>query len=183
MFQQNVYVHDGKESLCLSLFLSLSGPLHKVFQAWTAELARDVLRLGLYFHAVGVFLQIPGATEFKQMSNRSLEEEEGFGRPRMLGRANRNTLLGVLANCLQRLEAESLMEQLAPGELFCPDLPEEWTRLIERRAEIENGLLSLVAECLDSLIMSPGMKEIDQADELYWWHRFRMRQFPFKGAD
>ena len=174
MFEENLDIYDGETSHHLDLRLGLSGPFHKVFRFWAAELARDMLRLGVYFHAVGFFLQIPGATEFEWLDDDHFEEEQGLNRGMMLTRSRRDTLLTVLADCLERLDAESLLEQL-PEPMLRDALPEEWTRLIERRAKIENGLLTLVAECLDAAIVEPGMDEIAKADLPHWWNRFRVK--------
>ena len=174
MFVEGLEIHDGEESYDLGFGLGLTTPIHKVFRFWAAELARDMLRLGVYFHAVGIFLQIPGAAEFEWVEDEHFEEEQGLDRGKMIAWGRRKTLLTVLAECLERLDAESLMEQLP--ELRVRDaLSEEWMTLIERRAKIENGLLSLVAECLDAVMVRPGMHEVAKADLPHWWNRFRVK--------
>lgn len=183
MFKDNLCVHDGKKLQGLNLYVGRSESSPMIFKFWAAELARDVLRLGVFFHAAGVFLQIPGAAEFEWVSDEDFEEEQNIDSATMFGQANRNTLLAVLANCLERLGVQSLIEQVAPDACFCHELSAEWTFLIERRAKIDDGLLSLVADCLDQLLVTPGMHEIEKADEPYWWHRYRvsLRKFDCPG--
>jgi hypothetical protein len=183
MFEENLYVHDGRNSHYLTMHLGLSGALPMVFQFWAAELARDVLRLGVYFHAAAIFLQIPGASAFELVRDDLYEEEQDIDYEGMIGTRNKHTLLDVLARCLDRLGAKSLMAQLTAERHIRGELPPEWTVVLERRAKIENGLLSVVADCLDALIVRPGMEEIEQADEPHWWHRFRAKMGPFEEAD
>ena len=183
MFEENLYVHDGKDSHYMGLRLGLSGPLHKVFQFWAAETARDALRLGVYFHAAGVFLQIPGAATFRRIHDDDFEEEHGIDYDGLVGDSPRNTLLDVLAKCLDRFNAGFLMGQVTTEPHVAGVLPNEWAVVLERRATIENGLLSVVADCLDALIVTPGMEEIVKADEPHWWNRLRVKMGPFGKQD
>ncbi len=67
-------IEDGDKLLSLDTDVRGSDRLPMVFQMWTAELARDVLRLGVYFSALGVMLQVPGAAEYEWVCDDDYED-------------------------------------------------------------------------------------------------------------
>lgn len=147
-----------------------SGAIPKMFQMWMAELSRDMLRLGVYFRALGIMLQIPGAPDYEWFSD--ADGEDQFETDMLFGSSNENTLSTVLAKSLERLGAGHLMEQMPDADYDAVELSDEWEAMLDRRERNKNGLLSLVADCLDLLIVEPGMAEIERAGEVSWWHRF-----------
>ena len=180
MFEENLYVHDGVKQHYLGTSLALSEPLPMVFRFWMTEMARDVLRLGVYFHAAAIFLQVPGAADYHAVLDDEYEEKNGLCFDTLIDDSRKEILLAALANCLDRLGVKTLMTQVTDERQFAESLPREWSALLERREQLENGLLSVVAGCLDALIVTPGMEEIDQDDEPHRWHGLRVERGPFK---
>ena len=163
MFERDVHIRGDKKLLPLHLYVSGSEPLPMVFQIWMAEVSRDMLRMGIYFRAVGIMLQIPGAAAYEFFS----DESETFD---LMKKTKPNILLNVLVECLDRLGVKELMKQVPAPDYFEEDLPEAWNTLLDEREKITNGLLQVVTECLDELVVIPGMKEIAEAGERPWWH-------------
>ena len=164
---------EGDEMLMLDLIVRCSDRLPMAFKFWLAELARDHLRLGVYFGAVAIMLQVPGAGAY-----RCVGEDQGLDDAswQLVGRSSRQTLLDVLAHCLDGLGALDLIKQVPGGEGHTPgELSEEWKALVHKSMRIENGLLNVIAGCLDELVVKPGMAEIEQAAERPWWQRWRLR--------
>jgi hypothetical protein len=173
MFYEHLNVHNGDETHPLGLYVSSSERLPMVFQFWAAELSRDVLRLGVYFRAVAIMLQIPGAAEYEWA-----RDEQKPDTCELVAASDDNTLHNVLGECLKRLDAEQLTEQLPIPKYRREKLSADWRAMLDRREEVANGLLSVAAECLDRLIVEPGMREIDTDGEPYWWQRFRVKMCP-----
>ncbi len=165
MFEKDVHIRAGEKLLPLHLYVSGSEPLPMVFQFWMAEVARDFLRLGVYFHAVGIMLQIPGAAEYEFLS----DELDAFY---LIPKTKPNILLNVLVECLDRLGVKELMEQVPAPDYYKEELPEAWNTLLDEQAKMKNGLLQVVSERLDEVVVKPGMTEIADGDEPHWWHRW-----------
>ena len=67
MFDESMHIRDGDELHLLTMLVRDSSRLPLVFEWWMAELARDHLRLGVYFRAAALMLQIPGAAGFDRV--------------------------------------------------------------------------------------------------------------------
>lgn len=170
MFDENAYLmRHGLRNL-LSLDVRGSEPITKMFQIWMAEVSRDMLRLGVYFRALGIMLQIPGAADYEWFSD--ADGEDQFDTDMLFGSSNENTLSTVLAKSLDRLGAKHLMEQMPDADYEAVELCDDWQAMLDRRERNKNGLLSLVADCLDLLIVEPGMAEIVQVPEQPWWNQW-----------
>ena len=130
-----------------------------------AEVARDYLRLGVFFRAVGIMLQVPGAARYAWVD----DDNETWD---LIKETDDNALINVLAECFDRLGGKQLIEQVPGGDYNEEELPEEWTDLLNKQAGVKNGLLNVVAECLDALVVRPGMVEINAAVEQPWWLRW-----------
>lgn len=165
MFEKDVHIRADGRLRPLHMYVSGSEPLNMVFQFWMGEVARDFLRLGVYFRAVGIMLQIPGAAKYEYVSDESQAIE-------LIEETKRNMLLNVLLECLDRLGVKELMEQVPATDYYEEELPEDWSKMLDEREKIGNGLLQVVAECLDVLVVRPGMTEITEADEPHWWYRW-----------
>jgi hypothetical protein len=111
-----------------------------------------VALLAAYFRAVGILLQIPGAAEYRRIEDESDEELWN-----LIWNPDPTSTLNVLAATLQRLDAEQLLGQLPGGDGFKPrPLPvEARVRLAERD---RMGLLNVVADCLDRLLIVPNIE-------------------------
>ncbi len=144
-------------------------------QFWMAYVARDLLKLGVFFRAAAIMCQVPGGAQCQLVLDG--EDEDDLTADWVEG-AKRTTLLEVLAECLRRLGAESegLMRQVLAGELHLEkELSAEWKEFLNQRAKIEDGLLHVVAECLDELIVRPGVAEIDVEPRSTWWQKLWSR--------
>lgn len=170
MLDQNTYImRDGlQQDLGLQLFSST--PITRMFQIWMAELSRDMLRLGVYFHALGIMLQIPGVADYEWETDE--DDENEYDEDPLFLSADEDTVFTVLAEALERLGAGHLMAQLPDADCETVELDDEWTEMLDRRQEQENGLLSVVAVCLDRLIVDPGMAEIVRVPEQPWWNQW-----------
>ena len=156
--------------------LRSSENLPVIIQFWTAYVARDLLQLGVFFRAASIMLQVPGAGRYKAINyddqDPDLDDEEE-NPLRWVGDADQGTVYQVLAECLRRLEVEDLIEQV-PGaaDYERKELSGEWKEYLDRQAATEHGLLNVVAECLDELIVGPGMAEIDDKSRATWWQQW-----------
>ena len=172
MLDQAMCVTHGGERIGVSLHMGCTERVAMAFQFWMAELSRDVLRLGVHFRAVGVLLQVPGGAAFEYADDTFENESERLD---LIGASDRDELLNVLADCFKRLgAADGLIAQVAGPNFKAYEPSEPWKKLLDKRAAVENGLLTLTAECLESLVIVPGMAEIHEADEPHWWHRWPM---------
>ena len=119
---------------------------------------------------MGIMLQVPGTAEYG-----SLPDDDGEGPMDvhdLLNASDENTLSSVLAECFDRLGVGHLMEQMPDADYVAVELDDEWQEMLDRRQKNKNGLLSLVADCLDRLIVDPGMTEIVQVPEQPWWNQY-----------
>ena len=66
----------------------------------------------------------------------------------------------MLAECLDRLGVKELMEQVPAPDYEPEELSEEWEALHDKWAKVKNGLLTVVGECLDTLAVRPGIREV-----------------------
>ncbi|UCC32294.1 MAG: hypothetical protein JSU86_08430 [Phycisphaerales bacterium] len=170
MFEQYMKIRDGEKVYQLELLVGPSAPLPMVFQFWMAEVARDFLRLGVLFRAVGIMLQIPGAAEYQWYNE---DEDKDDQTVKLVSTTDQNALLNVLAQCLDRLGVKHLMEQVPAPDYHEEELSEEWKEMLDKREKVKNGLLTVVADCLDVLVVYPGRAEIDEVPEEPWWNRWR----------
>jgi len=169
MFDEAMQIRDGDELYLVTVLLRNSSRLPLVFEWWMAELARDHLRLGVYFRAVAIMLQLPGAAGFERVDS---EDDEIR---RQVGGSDAEELLNVLAEALARLDVADVLRQVPGGTTLTPEPPgHAWKVLLEKWEGLENGLLNIIAACLDELIIKPGLVEIDEADELRWWQRWHV---------
>ena len=148
-------------------------------QFWTAYVARDLLQLGVFFRALAIMLQVPGAARYKEMLYDDLDPDLGDDEEdpaRWVGGADRDTVFSVLGECLRRLEVEGLIDQV-PGaaDYEREELSGEWKEYLDRQGATELGLLNVVGECLDELIVRPGMAEIDDEPRPTWWQQWWAR--------
>lgn len=148
-------------------------PFARAFDFWMAYVARDLLRLGVYFRAQAIMIQIPGATNYQYLCHDSVAKDlpPGDDDPsEWLDGVDRGIVLSVLTECLHRLDAVHILEQIPEAKHIRPkELSAEWRDYLDREAKYECGLLNVVAECLDELIVQPGIVEIDCGPLPTWW--------------
>ena len=112
--------------------------------------------LGGYFEAVGIMLQIPGAAEYEWLS------EDGDDAGDFVWTADRDVLLSILAEVLDRLDAGALIHQVPGAETYkARKLPVELRLTLAARDD--NGLMNIVAECLDRLMVIPELGEEERS--------------------
>jgi|GEM_PF-4214806 len=174
MFDQNAYIMREGLQQDLGLHLFSSSPITRMFQIWMAEVSRDMLRLGVYFHALGIMLQIPGAADYEWWSDSDGENE--YDEDPLFLSADEDTVYAVLAEAFERLNVKHLTAQLPDAHCETVELDDEWNEMLDRRQEQENGLLCVVAVCLDRLIVDPGMAEIVQVSPQPWWNQWMVQQ-------
>ena len=169
MFDENAwFMRNGlKQALGLDVFCS--SPITKMLQIWMAEVSRDMLRLGVYFRALGIMLQIPGAAEYEWVCD--IDGEIEYDEDPLLQSPDEDTVSTVLEEALDRLGVKHLMAQLPNADYEAVELDDELQAMLDRREQQENGLLCVVAVCLDRLIVDPGMAEIVQIPEQPWWNQ------------
>ena len=151
-------------------------PVAQAFEFWMACVARDLLRLGVYFRAQAIMIQIPGAADYHDLcpddvdENRPAETDDPYD---WLHGVDRGTVLGVLAECLRRLDAAHILKRIPDVKRIRPKkLSAKWHKYLDRLAEYECGLLNVVAECLDELIVRPGFAAIDCGPQTTWWQDY-----------
>ena len=145
-------------------------------QFWMGHLARDLLQLGVYFQAAAIMGQVPGADRYRLILYDDLDDDApdcDDNPDTWVGNADCDTVFNVLAECLRRLGAEHLIEQV-PGarDYERQELSAEWNEYLDRNAKFEHALLNVVAQCLDDLIVTPGMAEIDDKPQATWWQKW-----------
>ena len=92
---------DGEELVAFFPRVRACGTATGAFQFWMAETARDHLRLGVFFRALAVMLQVPGAAEYDYA-----EAQDDF--EHKLWETDREEMLDVLAECLKQLGRAAL---------------------------------------------------------------------------
>lgn len=123
-----------------------SDRLVRALRLWVAQTVSDSRRLAVYFEAVAIMLQVSGGAGYEYV-----EASDGL---QDLRRYDRATVLNVLALALKRLDASKLMEQVPGGvEHERRKLSADLAGMIAARDHA--GLLNVVAECLDYLIVRP----------------------------
>ena len=156
-----------------------SPDLPVALQFWMAYMARDLLRLGVFFRASAIMCQVPGAGRYRLAhydDNDDQLPDEDQNPQRWVRGADRDVVFNVLADCLRRLGAAKVLKQV-PGakEYEREKLSAEWKKYLRRQAATKHGLLNVVAECLDELIVRPGMEEIDVEPRPSWWQEWWSR--------
>jgi hypothetical protein len=104
-----------------------------------------------YFQVVAIMLQIPGAPDY-----RCVEYESDAHLHPLIWNPDTASTLNVLAAALDRLGVSHLLHQIPGGaDSAASALPlKAQLRLAERD---HNGLLSVVADCLDRLLVAPNI--------------------------
>ena len=143
-------------------------------QAWMAHLAREMLRLGVFFQAATVMAQVPGAGKYEFLlyddDERSVPDLEYDPADRMAD-LDRDTVYTILAECLKRLEAEHLLEKIPVTARRLDRLSAEWEEFIDIQENFEHAYQNVIAECLNTLVIIPGMEEINRQGKTTWWQQ------------
>jgi hypothetical protein len=151
----------------------------RAIEHWMARVAYDLLQLAVYFRAVLIWHRVPGVDQYKYLvyddNNKNAPNDEDDPN-HWLSELDRSEILNVLAECLRRLGDEDLIKEVPGGQTFEPEeLSEDWIEYLNRQAKFENGLLSVVARCLDGLLVYPGIAEIGDVPKPTWWQQWWAR--------
>ena len=153
--------------------------LPKAMQFWMGYVARELLILGAFFQAAGIMLQVPGACDYRPLyydDNDDNVGNENEDPANWIADADRETVLDVLGYCLEGLGAYYLMNQVPGGRTDRePQLSGKWKKYIDAQKKYESGLLNIIAECLDELMVRPGIAEVDDPPRATWWQRWWAR--------
>ena len=141
--------------------------LPEAIEFWMAYVARDTLRLGVFFRALAIMLQVPGGARFEYV----LAEDDENNIRIQIEDEKPEVLVPILAECLDRLKAPpGLLKQAIGGKRYRKRLlSAKWKAFIDRQSEVEHGLVNIVAECLEALVVRPGLAEIDDWPDPTWW--------------
>lgn len=169
---------DGARNVRVYELVRFSDHLPGMFAFLMGELEEEHRRLRVYFQALLIVLQLPGGDEY---------EYEGLldGLEERIAACDRNTLFNVLRRCINQLVARErsirihelggragkisrkIIEQVPGGEDYRVEAPPAALR--GRIDQLDgNGLLNVVAECLDRLMIHPLLgedKSESKADE------------------
>jgi hypothetical protein len=104
-----------------------------------------------YVQAVGIMLQIPGAAEYRFAE--CAGDEHLWD---LIWNTDTASTLSVLGAALKRLDAAHLLRQTPGGHDFRPaPLPVKAQVALAERDR--NGLLNVVADCLDRILVTPNI--------------------------
>lgn len=144
-------------------------------QAWMAHLAREMLRLGVFFQAATIMAQVPGAHDYQYILYDNDDDDvpdcEYNPLDRLSG-ADPDLIYTILVECLKRLKAEHLIETLPITGHRCIRLSAEWVTFLDAQERHWHAYENVVAECLNMLIVKPGMDEINKQGETTWWQQY-----------
>ncbi|MCG8405566.1 MAG: hypothetical protein MI923_10255 [Phycisphaerales bacterium] len=143
-------------------------------QAWMAHLAREMLRLGVFFQAATVMAQVPGAHDYKYIMYNDDDDDVPdavYGTLDRLSRQSPDLIYTILVECLKRLEAEHVVKTLPIVGRRCIRLSAEWVTFLDAQEVHWHAYENVVAECLSMLIVKPGMEEINRQGKTTWWQQ------------
>ena len=106
--------------------------------------------LGAYFQAVAIMLQLPGGVSYEWLHEDADDAEE------FIWAADRDMLFSILAYAVEHLDAKAVLDQVQGGDSYKPrEVPVDFQlNLVQRDG---NGVLNLVAICLDRLMVIPEL--------------------------
>ncbi len=174
---ESIKWREGGEVLQINSLVQYTDRPVRAFRARMEQLQAVHRWLAGYLHALSILVQIPGAAEYRWRE--PANDDEALER---IASADRDELLAILAAALGRLAAGELMGQVPGGERRGVCLPGPELRIalagLDRR-----GLIQVVAECLDRLLVIPHVgAEAEFHEPLrgpgFWrktWRRLRGR--------
>ncbi len=170
-----IEIRDGDKEAYVGAYVRTSYPLAAVFGIVMTALEGEHRRLGVYFDAVTLMLKLPGSSDFEH-------EELLDGLEERIASSDEKTLFNVLSQCVRQLLAEDrairihqlqgpderlvrqIIEQVPGGADFRGEsLPATLCGRIDQLSR--NGLLNVVAECLDRLMIEPSLGDGEEDDE------------------
>jgi hypothetical protein len=166
----------GKRELAFYTELRSTQNVPAAFCFWLAEEARRLLQIAAYFRAAAIMCQIPGGARYNLIlydDDDPKVPNEDQDPAKWIRGTDRQTVLTVLAECLRRLGVPAIMNQVPGVRSHRPRrLSKRWTAYLDRHARIKSGLLNVVAECLDELMVRPGLAKIESLPATTCWQRW-----------
>ncbi|MGD8454052.1 MAG: hypothetical protein PVJ57_19740 [Phycisphaerae bacterium] len=146
---QPIITHEDDRTAYIGDQVRFTDRLTDVFRCRMQQL-EDIHRwLAGYFQAVGILLQIPGAADYHHQDYASDDDLWD-----LIWNPDPDSTLNVLAATLERLDADELLAQVPGGDGFKRrPLPVEARVHLAERDRL--GLLNVVADCLDRLLVAP----------------------------
>ena len=146
---KSIQWREGGEILQINSLVQHTDRPVRAFRARMEQLQAVHRWLAGYLHALSILVQIPGAADYRWRE--APDDDEALERVAL---ADRDELLAILAAALGRLDVTELMRQVPGGDrcVVCRPGPELRIALagLDRR-----GLIQVVAECLDRLLVIP----------------------------
>ena len=146
-----------------------------VLQTWTAHLARELLRLGVFFDAAGIMARVPGPERYKPIAyddDSDMVPDVEYDPAERLADVDHDTVYTILAECLKRVGAEYLLEDIFVTAKRLDRLPDEWKTFLDAQDDYNHAYQNVIAECLNVLLIVPGMAEIDAQTQTTWWQAY-----------
>ncbi|MGD8451196.1 MAG: hypothetical protein PVJ57_05205 [Phycisphaerae bacterium] len=167
-----IHTRAGDGLMLTFPYVSGNDNVPATLEFWTAHVARDLLQLAVHFRALGILGEIPGGARYQGLDyGRGKDLPESAPPCFWLRPVDRQTRLNVLAECLRRLNAREVFTRIRETHDYRPQtLPGKWTAYLDRHAAIKGGLLTVVACCIDILVVEPGLEEIEL--RATWWQRW-----------
>ena len=151
---------EGEEHFQVGSRVRYSDRLAGVFGARMRQLETTHRWLAGFFQAAAIIIQLPGGADYRCDQDGDDDPGNGAEDPawELIWKADRDTLLSILAECFGRLEAEEVMGQVPGGMDYRQrELPVSFRLMLAERDG--NGVLGVVAECLDRLLVIPQLPE------------------------
>ena len=174
---------EGEEHFQVGSRVRYSDRLAGAFTARMRQLETTHRWLAGFFQAAAIIIQLPGGADYRCDQDRDDDPGDQADDPAfdLIWKADHDTLLSILAECFGRLGAEEVMGQVPGGMDYRQrELPVPFRLMLAERDG--NGLLNVVAECLDRLLVIPALPEEERS--LYdcaeaprrsrpssWWRR------------
>ena len=158
---------DGKV-VCVESRLRFTSDLPNALRRRMEQMEMIQRSLAGYCHAVSIMLQIPGGAAFEP------DPDERADVHHLNWQRDPAWPLTVLKTTLTALKAPQAMPAMF-GADYSVDFPRDATNKLKKMTR--NGLLNVVAECLDRLLFVPfwqaeaTLMEVDAPAENSWWDR------------
>ncbi len=146
--------YEGDEHCQVGDRVRYSDRLPAAFSARMHQLEAIQRWLAGYFQAAAIMLQLPGGADYQRV-----EDDEDDAILSVICKADRDTVLSILAACFERLGADEALIHQAPGgrDYARRRLPVAFQLALAEQDD--NGLLNVAAECLDRLLVIPHLPE------------------------
>ena len=139
--------------------LRFSGHLPLAVRLHREEMERDLQRTRAFFRALTIMLQVPGGSRY-------IYQETPDRMDAVIAESDAGTVRAIVKACLDRLGCRELIQCVPDCRAGngC-ELPVTLAVMVQRRERV--GLLNVLAECLDELLVRPVWRELSSEDRVY----------------